>query len=578
MSRLPAYHKAAILGGGLIAIIVAVIGVSVVNVDRTSRAARVLVDEYYPLLDYLLATDRDLHYAQTAVGQASVTFDPVQREAYVKTYEDRARHAQEAFAEAARRASALGDPTGHVAHYGRSIDTWIAISDGVARSVGPLSQEQSLGWIIAYTDARTALDGVVQQLVMPGIDAASAALMREARNARALLALTLVLALMLGGTVTAFGVRAIRAQHAEILAEKSDREANLKRQEFERRLHRGFELVQTEQNALSLVREALDEVLAANQGAEVLMADSSRAHLEQVVAANTTAAYGGCKVMQPQDCPVIRRNTQMIFKSNRVFETCPYLKNRSDAGCSAVCLPVSVMGRTTGVLHVVAPEHEVPDARQLEALAAIASAMGDEIGLIRAFATKEQQANTDSLTGLANRRSLESQLATTSVAGEYAVAFLDIDRFKELNDKHGHEMGDRALRLFADVLRSSLRPEDLVARWGGEEFVLVLPDVTVAQAVTVLERVRERLAAALALGTIPSFTISCGVSSAHGRRALHDVVLDADAALLEAKRLGRDRIVVANERRGIEARAEVVAATPAAESGTVAESARPRST
>src|SRR5690606_10089241 len=168
----------------------------------------------------------------------------------------------------------------------------------------------------------------------------------------------------------------------------------------------------------------------------------------------------------------------MAFGNNQVFETCPYLRDRGEGACSALCMPISIMGRTTGVLHVVGPAERLPADSQWRALGALASATGDELGMIRAFATKHKQANTDTLTGLANRRSLEARIPEIVARGDFSVAFIDIDRFKPLNDTHGHDTGDRALRLFADVLRRALRPDDIAARWGGEEFVVVLPGIS----------------------------------------------------------------------------------------------------
>src|SRR5690606_14445920 len=122
-------------------------------------------------------------------------------------------------------------------------------------------------------------------------------------------------------------------------------------------------------------------------------------------------------------------------------DVCPYLKHRATAACSALCMPLSIMGRTAGVLHVVAPVDRLPDQDQRRALQSIAAQAGDEIGLMRAFASKERQANTDTLTGLRNRRSLESKLPSIVAEQHYTVAFVDIDHFKRLNDTHGHETG-----------------------------------------------------------------------------------------------------------------------------------------
>ena len=128
----------------------------------------------------------------------------------------------------------------------------------------------------------------------------------------------------------------------------------------------------------------------------------------------------------------------------------------------------------------------------------------ERIAMIRAFATSEMQAHTDPLTGLLNRRSLENGVRDLRANGvPYAVAYGDLDNFKVLNDTHGHDAGDQALRLFARILGESLRPKDLAARYGGEEFVVVLPNCNTDTAMSILERVRESLALALNAGTFP---------------------------------------------------------------------------
>src|SRR5690606_18203525 len=124
------------------------------------------------------------------------------------------------------------------------------------------------------------------------------------------------------------------------------------------------------------------------------------------------------------------------------------------------------------------------------------------------------------------------------------------DRFKPLNDTHGHDTGDRALRLFADVLRRALRPDDIAARWGGEEFVVVLPGISAESAIPVVERIRDGLRAALASGAVPSSTVSCGLSDPHRVEGCQDGGGQADAARLLAKRSGRNRIELARRADG----------------------------
>jgi diguanylate cyclase (GGDEF)-like protein len=125
------------------------------------------------------------------------------------------------------------------------------------------------------------------------------------------------------------------------------------------------------------------------------------------------------------------------------------------------------------------------------------------------------------------------------------VAYGDLDQFKMLNDVHGHDAGDRALRLFARVLRDSVRPVDVPARYGGEEFVVALPDCSLDNAFTVIERIRSELRVVLANGTVPPFTVSFGIAASEPGLTFSQTLEAADEALLHAKRSGRDRISIA---------------------------------
>jgi len=172
--------------------------------------------------------------------------------------------------------------------------------------------------------------------------------------------------------------------------------------------------------------------------------------------------------------------------------------------------------------------------------------------MLRAFARSEMQAKTDPLTGLLNRRSLEASAQDLVDTGEsYVAAYADLDHFKTLNDVHGHDAGDRALRLFARVLRDSVRPSDIPARYGGEEFVVVLPNCGPGDAAVVMERVRSTLAKAIADGAGPEFTVSVGVAESSISSSFSETVEAADNALLQAKATGRDRIVVAGSPAGV---------------------------
>lgn len=155
-------------------------------------------------------------------------------------------------------------------------------------------------------------------------------------------------------------------------------------------------------------------------------------------------------------------------------------------------------------------------------------------------------ARRDPLTGAMNRSGLEQWLARQS-RGEQraAVLLIDIDHFKQLNDTLGHAAGDRILRLFASAVQEQLRSTDILARQGGDEFAIILPDVGVREAVRVAERLRgafrDKVADLADIGLQP--TLSIGVAEVElGGRALDDLLVEADEALYRAKRLGRDRV------------------------------------
>jgi diguanylate cyclase (GGDEF)-like protein len=124
------------------------------------------------------------------------------------------------------------------------------------------------------------------------------------------------------------------------------------------------------------------------------------------------------------------------------------------------------------------------------------------------------------------------------------VILADLDHFKLLNDKHGHECGDRALRVFAEGLRESVRADDTASRYGGEEFIVLLPGAEVYEAIEVADRVRDYLDKASGRGDVPRFTASFGIAHSSDAKDLEDLVRRADGALFAAKHGGRDRICI----------------------------------
>ncbi len=160
-------------------------------------------------------------------------------------------------------------------------------------------------------------------------------------------------------------------------------------------------------------------------------------------------------------------------------------------------------------------------------------------------------ATIDELTGLLNRRAgyavFEQQLQLAiRQRTVLTIALLDLDTFKNINDQFGHQVGDRALRLASDTFRSRLRASDTLMRWGGEEFLLLMPDTSLAAGLSVCEELRQQLenASLKASGRRIPLTVSAGLAACpeHGK-SIKNLVQSADKALYRAKSLGRNRII-----------------------------------
>jgi diguanylate cyclase (GGDEF)-like protein len=172
--------------------------------------------------------------------------------------------------------------------------------------------------------------------------------------------------------------------------------------------------------------------------------------------------------------------------------------------------------------------------------------------LEQALEVNRELATRDGLTGLLNRRAMLALLNQQRpyqrrTEGAMALAMLDLDHFKRINDQHGHQVGDAVLQRFAELARSQLRAGDTLARWGGEEFLLLMQDTTEVEALVALERVRQRIVAGrfdeLAAGLQPTF--SAGLAAYQGGEPCAAVIERADQALYRAKHNGRNRVETA---------------------------------
>jgi len=189
------------------------------------------------------------------------------------------------------------------------------------------------------------------------------------------------------------------------------------------------------------------------------------------------------------------------------------------------------------------------DRRQREAADQLASHAAIALDNARLHRLVERQALVDGLTGLANRRACEEALHAEIVRADrlgtpLTLVVGDLDDFKAVNDEHGHAAGDDVLRIFADVLHETVRESDVAGRWGGEEFLLLLPGADGDGAVQLADRVRRALASRPVGGRAGSFTVTCSFGVAEYSPGTDPVALfsAADRALYRAKRDGKNRV------------------------------------
>lgn len=221
------------------------------------------------------------------------------------------------------------------------------------------------------------------------------------------------------------------------------------------------------------------------------------------------------------------------------------------AAVSAV--PLVSDGRVAGVLVARRPIDRPFDERSRRHLEMLAPALAGALASADTLGSFETMALVDGLTSLGNRRRLDGDLETTlsdALADDLPVAFamIDVDHFKTFNDTHGHEAGDRALQAVARTIAETVRTSDVVYRYGGEEFSVLLPGATLDEATAAAERMRAAVEAVRIEGeeTQPGgrLTISVGVSTLDAGDA-NGIKTRADEALYEAKARGRNRAVVA---------------------------------
>ncbi len=295
-----------------------------------------------------------------------------------------------------------------------------------------------------------------------------------------------------------------------------------------------------EGEALSAVAAATRELLP-DRDVELLLCASPDARVAW------TARVGAAGVDAPVSftgdgrCIAAATHLPAATATTTAFDACPHVV--ADQPVSSLCVPVTVGQTTIALLHTTGPEGELVDAAALGVISRIAALGGARITDLRPVASELDVETPDPLTGLPNHRAAH-RVIKELIGGltPFSLAVCDLDGLEAYNEQHGTESGDRAIRLFASALRTTLRPGDVVVRWGGDEFLVVFPRCSSLNAQAAMERVRERMVLSLADAEMAPFTCSTGVADSNQGASIDELIETADLALSVAKHEGGNRV------------------------------------
>ncbi len=307
----------------------------------------------------------------------------------------------------------------------------------------------------------------------------------------------------------------------------------------------------TEAEAYSIISETVTQLFPEDSGA-VFVLSATRDMLE------AAAVWGPLPpanvIFPPNECWAHRRGQSHLVLSHE--RPCAHVSND---GHMYVCLPLLAQGETLGILHILdgPVKNDKDDEARMAEKSRLAKILADNIGLgIANLKLREAMRNLsirDPLTGLFNRRYMEEALTqelhrTQRNAAQLAIIMIDIDHFKQFNDNFGHDGGDAILRALGAFLKKHVRGSDIACRYGGEEFILILSPSTTEGARQRAEKIRDdarRMSVSNANLDLDAITLSLGVAifPDHGSEAA-TMLKAADIALYQAKRAGRDRVVM----------------------------------
>jgi len=303
-----------------------------------------------------------------------------------------------------------------------------------------------------------------------------------------------------------------------------------------------------------IIYHYLPKLFPDSSGA-VYVQNDSRTLIELLVAWGQSPPVQ--ETFEQDQCWALRQGSMHIARDTTSDTDLPCDHYRSESAINCVCLPMIADGNTTGILHLRlaeadTEEEDVEDSMQQLIMTSTAEHIGLAIANLRLREELEILSVRDPLTNLYNRRylkeSFEREISRSQRSGDrVAILILDLDHFKSINDKYGHEAGDAVLREVAGLMQKNVRAEDIVARYGGEEFVIIMPGIDLDNTREKAEILRQDVKS-LSIVTmnqeLSNLSVSIGITIYPDDSDNTESLLSmADAALYEAKNTGRDRVV-----------------------------------
>jgi diguanylate cyclase (GGDEF)-like protein/PAS domain S-box-containing protein len=314
-------------------------------------------------------------------------------------------------------------------------------------------------------------------------------------------------------------------------------------------MSRLLQACQNVEEAYRIITDLSNQLFPQTTGALYLF-NTSRTAL------NAVASWGELPVVEqmiaPNDCWALRHGRTHPLSEDQGGLQCLHLSEPLPA--VSYCLPVQIRGEILGILNVRSQHKENLEAAKFQLAYTVVEQAGMTLSNLNLRAALREQSIRDTVTGLYNRRYMEEALKqhlsrVTRHLHPLGILMIDIDHFKSFNDVHGHAAGDRILRELGKFLQSHIRGEDIACRYGGEEFILIMPDVFLEATKNRAEQLRQE-AKELRVEDIgqlyAGITLSIGVAlyPLHGR-TIENVLRAADSALYRAKQEGRDQVVIA---------------------------------